>query len=180
MTGNPLVPIIAKVPLPTSITTYGVYEFAITDHTIKSQALAIERAIAELEAWAAANTEAEFSTYTAGLRSGQTININHTGHGVNESFEIQRVEFVPFPSGSTKAGEWRATLASTATLTLVRLLQKMLLNEKLEDDELQTLITYLTFTENTSAGDTIESITAKTEPYNWDAVGTDWDYFKWA
>lgn len=180
MTGQPLVPIVAKVPLPTSIATYGQYEFPITDPTIKSQELAIERAIAELEAWAHANVEAEFATYTAGLRSGQTININSALHGVNEDFVIQRVEFMPYPNGSEKAGVWRASLASTATLTLIKLLQKLLLDEKLEDDELQTLLTYLEFEENAIAGDTIDSITAKTEPYNWDATGVDWGYFKWA
>lgn len=180
MTGQPLVPIVAKVPLPTSIATYGQYEFPITDLSIKSQELAVERAIAELEAWADANAEAEFATYTAGLRSGQTININSALHGINEDFVIQRVEFTPYPNGSEQAGVWRATLQSTATLTLIKLLQKLLLDEKLEDDELQTLLTYLEFNENATAGDTIDSITAKTEPYNWDDTGVDWGYFKWA
>lgn len=179
ITGQPLVPIIAKVPLPTSIGTYGQYEFAISDPTLKSQELAIERAIAELEAWAEANNEAEFATYTAGLRSGQTININHAGYGINESYVIQRVEFNPFTNGSSLGGVWRVTLASTATLNLVQLLQKLLLDEKLEDDELETLLTYLTFSENAEATDELVDIVAKTEPYNWDAVGTDWDKFKW-
>lgn len=179
ITGQPLVPIIARIPLPTSITAYGQYEYAINDPTIKSQALAIERAIAELEAWAEANVEAEFSTYTAGLRSGQTVNINSTLHGTNEDFVIKSVSFSPFPNGSTRAGVWRATLASTATMTLIELLQKLILEEKLEDDELKTLLTYLSFDENAVAGDTIQSITAKTEPYNWDAIGVDWGYFKW-
>lgn len=180
MTGQPLVPVVAKVPLPTSIGVYGQYEFAITDPTIKSQALAIERAIAELEAWAEANNEAEFETYTAGLRSGQTINITHTGHGIAENFVIQRVEFKPYPNGSDVAGVWAVTLSSTATLTLVKLLQKLLLEEKLEDDELETLLTYLIFEENAFASDTLVSVTAKTEPYNWDDTDVDWGYFKWA
>jgi hypothetical protein len=151
----------------------------VTDLSIKSQELAVERAIAELEAWADANVEAEFATYVAGLRSGQTININSALHGVNEDFIIQRVNFKPYPNGSDKAGVWAVELQSTATLTLIKLLQKLLLNEKLEDDELQTLLTYLEFEENATAGDTIDSITAKTEPYNWDATGVDWGYFKW-
>lgn len=177
ITGQPLVPIIAKVPLPTSIGVYGQYEFAVSDPTLKSQTLAIERAIAELDQYAEANNEAEFATYTAGLRSGQTITINHGGYGVNETYVIQRVEFTPFTNGSDVAGVWRVTLASTATLSLVRLLQKLLLDEKLEDDELQTLLTYLTFNENAVAGDEITNIQASSEPYNWDEV--DWGYFKW-
>ena len=180
MTGKPLVPIVAKVPLPSSINKFGLVEFAITDQTIKNQDLAIERAIAELEAWADENAEAMFDTYTAGLRSGQIINITNTMHGVSEDFVIQRATFVPYPNDSEKAGVWSIELASTATMTLIQLLQKMLLNEKLEDDELESLLTYLTFEENAVASDILESVTAKTEPYNWDAVGTDWDYFKWA
>jgi len=180
MTGAPLIPVVAKVPLPSSINKFGLFEYSITDPTLQNSQLAIERAIAELEAHAQENDEGRFETYRAGLRSGQLINVNSVAHGVDELYVIQRVEFRPYPSGSSVAGIWSVELQSTATMTLVQLLQRMLLDEKLEDDEVQTLLTYLTFTDSARASDIIEEIVRYNEPYNWDDVGVDWGYFKWA
>jgi len=180
MTGAPLIPVVAKVPLPSSINKFGLFEYSITDPTLQNSQLAIERAIAELEAHAQENDEGRFETYRSGLRSGQLINVNSVAHGVDELYVIQRVEFRPYPSGSSVAGIWSVELQSTATMTLVQLLQRMLLDEKLEDDEVQTLLTYLTFTDSARASDIIEEIVRYNEPYNWDDVGVDWGYFKWA
>lgn len=180
ITGNPLVPIVARVPLPSSINQYGLFEYAITDETIQNSQVAIERAIAELEAYAEENNEASFETYRAGLRSGQLITINSASHGVNEQYVIQRVNFMPYPNGSDRDGVWSVELQSTATMSLVQLLQRMLLDEKLDEDEVVTLLTYLTFSDSAQATDVIEQIVRYNEPYNWDAVNTEWDYFKWA
>lgn len=179
MTGQPLVPVIAKVPLPSSINKYGLFEYPIYDETIQNSQQAIERAIAELEAHAEENNEASFETYRAGLRSGQVININSPLHGVNEQFVIQRVDFQPYPNGSDKDGVWSVELQSTATMSLINLLQRMLQDERLDSDEIETLLTYLVFQDGTEASDTIESISSKSEPYNWDGTDVDWGYFKW-
>lgn len=180
ITGLPLVPVIARVPLPTSISKYGLFEYAVTDETIQNSAVAIERAIAELEAYSEENNEGRFETYQVGLRSGQLITVNSAAHGVNEQYVIQRVEFRPYPNGSNLAGVWSVELQSTATMSLVQLLQRMLLDEKLDEDEVRTLLTYLTFNDNAVAADVIEPLVRYNEPYNWDDVGVEWGYFKWA
>lgn len=46
-----LFPIVVRVPAPSSVAIYGTYEFAITDKTIKSQAEAVARALAELTSY---------------------------------------------------------------------------------------------------------------------------------
>ncbi len=126
ITGYPLIPIIAQVEDLASISTYGRFEFAKTDKTIKSSDEAKLYGEAQLNAYANSIREGSFRTYTSGLKSGQTISINLVDLGVADSFVIQRVTLSMV---SRIKGEWSVELATLKTLGIIKFLQDKLLND---------------------------------------------------
>lgn len=177
ITGTPLVPLVAVVPDETSIAEFGEFEHSLTEPTIRSEDQAIDRGLAELEAYAAELTEASFDTYTPGLRSGQVLSINSTLHGVDATYVIQRVSFRPYPNGSELSGVWSVTLASTATMSLIDALRGLLKPESLADDELQVLLAFYRFSDSAVGSDEVEAPTFTTGPYLWSA--SDWSFAAW-
>lgn len=165
--GIPLFPIIVSVPSPASIAQYGVREFSVKDRTIKTQAQAIERAIAEILAWGQNLNEGSFSTYVQGLRPGQIITINSTARAVNEDFIIQSVRMVPISRGATYPARWDVTLVTLKSVGIIEILQKLLLDEALEINEQETLLTFLQFTDTLTITDSIGTPTTTVGPYEY-------------
>ena len=165
LNGTPLVPLVAVVPDVDSIDTFGEFEYSVRDETLGSQEQTIERGLAELEAYASQLNEASFDTYTPGLRSGQLLNINSDLHGVNNDYIIRSVQFRPYSNDSGLPGVWSAKLASTATMTLVDALRKLLSDEKLEDDERQVLLAFFRFTDRVTGGDSVDTPETTGKPY---------------
>jgi hypothetical protein len=163
--GTPLVPLVAVVPDEASVAEFGEFEYALTEPTIRSEDQAIDRGLAELEAYAAELTEANFDTYTPGLRSGQVLAINSTLHGVDASYVIQRVSFRPYPNGSELSGVWSVTLASTATMSLIDALRGLLKPESLADDELQVLLAFFRFSDSATGTDSVDTPETTERPY---------------
>ena len=173
--GIPLYPIIVEVNDPTSMGTNGTYEFAKDKKDIKSQDEAIEYAKSELKAYASTIKEAEFETNTPGLRSGQTITINSTLRSLtNEAFLIQSVKFSMV---SKNVGVWKVSLASLKTVGIIDILQKLLYKEDLSQDESQILLTFMSFSDQTSIADRVVSVVAQTPPYYWGSFY--WGLFTW-
>lgn len=167
ITGNPLVPLIAIVPDNDSIAQFGEFEHAIVETSLLTQDQTIDRGIAQLEAFASALNEAQFDTYTPGLRSGQIININSALHGVDADYVVQGVSFTPYPNGSELDGIWSVTLASTATMNLVDTLRSLLKKEELEDDEMQVLFAVYRFIDEGMGTDVLEDAEFTVGPYLW-------------
>lgn len=164
-TGNPLVPIVAVVPDNESIVEFGEFEFALTESTLRTENEVIDRALAELEAYAEELTEASFETNRPGLRSGQIITINSDLHEVNGQYVIQRASFKPYPNGSGLDGTWFVSLASTATMTLVEALRGLLKKEELEADELRVLLAFYRFSERAEGTDAVDTPETTERPY---------------
>lgn len=129
--GYPLIPIIAQVEDLASISTYGRFEFAKTDKTIKSSDEAKLYGEAQLNAYANSIREGSFRSYTSGLISGQTIGITLTDIGVADTFVIQRVTLSMV---SRTKGEWSVELATLKTLGIIQFLQDRLLNDNKKVD----------------------------------------------
>lgn len=165
LNGTPLVPLVAVVPDAESVTAFGEFEYSIREETLGSQEQTVSRGLAELEAYADKLNEASFDTYTPGLRSGQLLNINSALHAVDADYVIRSVQFTPFPNGSELAGVWSVKLASTATMSLVDALRKLLTNEQLEDDERQVLLAFYRFTDMAQATDSVDTPETTTRPY---------------
>lgn len=172
--GYPLVPVITEVPDDGSIAEFGTFEHFISETTLNTQDETIDRGIAELEAFANEITDATFDTYTSGLRTGQLITINSTMHGVNADYVVQSARFRPYPNGSGQDGVWSVELASTASLTLVEALRKLLKKEELIADEMELLLGFFSFTDRATALDTLEDATSTTGPYYWGTA--QWGY----
>lgn len=165
ITGTPLLPIAVNIPDAASIAIYGEKEFAITDKNIASQDQAIDRALAELSAYANSISEGGFDTYRAGLRSGQVIRITDSLRGLDENFVIQKVQFRYLSTDATYDAVWGVTVATLKTVGIISVLQKLLLNEDLTVDEQETLLTLLSFSDAFSASDTMGTVTTTSRPY---------------
>jgi hypothetical protein len=131
ITGYPLIPIIAQVEDLSSVSTYGRFEFAKTDKTIKSSDEAKLYGEAQLNAYGNSIREGSFRTYTSGLKSGQTISITLADLGVADGFVIQRVTLSMV---SRTKGEWSVELATLKTLGIIKFLQDKLLDDNKKVD----------------------------------------------
>jgi len=132
--GRPYLPVVAKVRDTVGVAAMkateggtGEYEFVIVDKSISTKQAARERAQAEIDAYASSLSEGEFSTYTAGLKSGMKILINSTVHGINEYYLINRVRSEMF---SNDEMVYSISLVTFRTMGIIDVLQKLLGQEK--------------------------------------------------
>lgn len=121
--GTPLIPVLAVASDATSIATYGTREKIIEDSSITDLNVARQRAVAELTAYKDPLQQAKFDTYTAGLRTGQTININSSRRSVNTDYIIRSVIFT---MRSPTAFIYNVELVTIKTYTLIEVLQSLL------------------------------------------------------
>ncbi|MEQ9135763.1 MAG: hypothetical protein RLO51_11180 [Thalassobaculum sp.] len=159
ITGTPLFPIIVNVPSVVSIDEFGEYEFKIKDPSIRSREQAIDRAKAELKAYAATIEEGSFTTYRSGLQSGQVLTINAAG--ISGDFLIQSVSLrMRTPSD----GEWRVKIATLRTIGIIDFLQTLLRDDEITQDEAETLLSLLIFKDTVEVTDTLTLPAAVTSP----------------
>lgn len=163
--GKILIPIVVQTPSNSSIDEFGVFEYIIKDETIKSQDEAIDRAIAELEAYANELNEGSFRTYKAGLKAGQVININSTKRNKNIDVLIQDVDTaLRTPTGDL---EYKITFATVKTLSIIEYLQKQLQDEDIREDEDETILNFYEFADSLSMSDSVGTPTTSSPPYKW-------------
>ena len=127
MTGNPMTPVIIKKGDPTSIAANGIYEFVILDKSIITLQGGRDRATAELRNYRNSLTEGNFTTDTAGLRAGQTININITARGIADDYIIKSVNF---RTKSPTEFFYDVRLVSTRTFGIIEYLLGLLRNDR--------------------------------------------------
>lgn len=171
VTGIPLFPLVVNVTDTSSIAEFGEYEFAKEDSSVRTRDEAINLALAELEAYANEVTEGGFKTYEDGLRSGQVINVNSVLRGMNEDFLIQSVRFSML---SKDRAIYNVSFASLKTIGIIAVLQKLLLDKKLQDDGTdEQLISLVQFADAFNFTDTISvPFTVSEAPYLWVDEGT--------
>lgn len=188
ITGIPFLPIVVQIQDNASVAQYGVYEYVKSNDSLKTRDEALQFAQADLEAYADTIKEGDFQTYTAGLRSGQTISINSTIRGVNESFLIQSVKFSQVTPGTL--GTYTVELATLRTISMVDILQSLLQIERISEGEDETLLNFFTMEDSFGFTDEIgTTITVTdTEDYVWEQAdpGSDsypnpivWNKFTW-
>lgn len=164
ISGYYLYPIVVSVPSPASQAAYGVYSFAITDKSIRSQAEAISRAQAELTSYATSLYEGQFRTYNDGLRSGQVININSTQRGKNIDVLIQSVSAkMRDPLGTTL--EYTVRFATLKSIGIIEYLQNQLRSKEVVVDDQETLLNFFPFTDTAGTSDSLASPTHGHGPY---------------
>lgn len=180
-----LYPIVVTVPSPASQEEFGVYQFAITDKSIRSQNEAIARAYAELQSYQNELYEGSFRTYDDGLRSGQIINIASTQRAKNIDVLIQSVTArMRDPLGTTL--EYEVRFATLKSIGIIEYLQNQLRSKEVIVDDQETLLNFFPLTDSVGAGDSLAAPTDSTGPYAWsnDAGTTPnklvWNYGTWA
>lgn len=179
VTGNPLFPVIVKVPDVSSIAEFGLYEFKIVDKNISSREDAVARGVAELEAYANSLEEGSFDTYESGLRTGQTININ-----VGDTDEDFVIQSVVMRMRGNELPVYNVKIATTRTLGIIQFLQRYLLKDE-DVKQGETLLELLEFSDDSEITDTLDSITTREPPYLY-ADATDpadegkWNLATWA
>lgn len=139
VSGVPLIPIIVELVDYASVSSFGVYEFYKKDVSIRSVEEARRFALAELEAYSTSIIEGGFDTIKTGLKSGQIINIQSDIRGINESFIIQSVKL---RMRSSDSFIYTITLATLRTLGIIKLLQTMLLGDKLKIEDIENEVLY--------------------------------------
>jgi hypothetical protein len=167
ITGDPLLPLLVSIPDSASIAAFGEYEFAISDTNITTEDQAIDRALAELKAYAESVSEGQFDTYKPGLRSGQVIRVTDPLRGIDEDFVIQKVAYSYLSPDATYDGVWSVTLATLRTIGIITVLQKLLLKEDLTVDEQVVLLTLIRIEDTFGVSDTMGSVTTQTGPYRY-------------
>ncbi len=181
------IPILVAVENPTSIMTDGVKEFPIFDKSITTTQAARDRATAELTDYAQDLIEGSFSTYTAGFKSGQYININLSEYDVNADYIVQRVVAKALGGGLY---EYEVSIASAKTMGIIRFLIELLEANKnlIELDDNESIDELFSLSDSLIADSITESLTIDSAgPYRtWcndslDAVTTRmrWDLFEW-
>lgn len=174
--GTYLFPIVVKVPAPSSQAAFGVYEFAITDRSIRSQDEAIARAMAELKSYQNQLYEGKFRTYSDGLRSGQVLTINSDQRAKTIEVLIQSVEArMRDPLGTTL--EYTVTFATLKSIGIIEYLQNQLRSREVIEDDQETLLNFFPLIDTVAASDSLATPTTSTGPYTWGNF--EWGYGTW-
>jgi hypothetical protein len=91
VTQYPQYPLILQKRNEASIATYGLFQHVIVDKNIRDLDTAGLRADVELLRYSTPEKTASFLTYTSGLMTGQTINVQSTIRGIDEDFKVQSI-----------------------------------------------------------------------------------------
>ncbi len=168
ITGIPLLPLNVIASDGTSISTYGVYEFKKEEKRLATRDDALAYAQAELATYKDPLREGSYITYTPGLRSGQTQNVNSNIRNIDEDFIIQRVELTLLSRDSV---QYTVELATLKTLSLTQLLQELLRDKEVGTGDLDALFTFEQLTDTFGLTDAVSAAVEGSGPYYW-AVAT--------
>lgn len=172
-----LYPIVVSVPVPSSITQFGTYEYAITDRSIGSQAEAIARALAELTVYQNQLYEGSFRTYADGFRSGQVISISSAKRARDISVLIQGVTAtMRDPLG--ESFEYEVRFATLRSIGIIEYLQNQLRSKEVIVDDDETLLSFYPMEDEMAAADELAAPTTSNGPYKWGEFT--WGYGAWS
>lgn len=127
ITGTPKFPLVIQAEDPISIAEYGLRQATVTDTSITSITVGIQRGLAELDAWKDGVQSGGFQTYSDGLKSGQYIRVVSEKLDVDEYFLIRSVTMTEH---GLESALYNVELASNRVLGIIELLQKLLLKDK--------------------------------------------------
>jgi hypothetical protein len=139
-TGNPKYPVLAVAGSAISEAQYGRREKVIRDRSIEDNDTARRRAIAELQTYANEIQDANFFTYTPGLRAGMRINLTSTERDCNVDFVIKKLTFQAIDP--TNFG-YKVDCITTQKYDLIDLLRYILEPDAPEADETAEIIEFV-------------------------------------
>lgn len=163
------IPILVAQEDTASIAENGVYEFSIFDKTIETTTDARDRATAELTDYANDLIEGSFTTFEAGFKSGQYINIDLDDFDVDSQYVVRRVIARSFGAGNF---HYEVSLASAKTMGIIRFLIELLEQNRnlIELDDNETIDELLSVSDSLLSDSLQDALTI-------DSAGA---YFTWA
>lgn len=111
---------------------YGIIEKIIKDDTIASNQVARKRAAAELIAFADSIIDAQFTTYTAGLRAGMLLHAQSDKRGFEDDLIIKKIKFSALTPSEFI---YDVQCISTQRFTLLEILRKVVTPAPRPEDE---------------------------------------------
>lgn len=183
--GNVVLPIVANVTSPNSITAYGLQEDVVSDKQIKSVLEAQARAEAELIQFDHPVYDVKFNTLTPGLMIGQTIKLNSTKLGItNKLLLIRSITVTGYsPNSDTKGLLFQVEALGSDNVTfndiMMTLLQQSLAQNVTPDNTILQVV--LPVAEGITIADVV-TVTSGTSPYKWGSTSPqpNWGFFKWS
>lgn len=151
--GNPKIPVLAVAEDSASVLQFGVKEKLIRDTSIEDLTTARRRATAELNVYAEELEDANFKTYTSGLRAGMAINVSSVVRGCDTDFLIKKLTFSAYDPNTFK---YKATLVTTRRYGLIELLQSVLEPESRQADDREVAEIIKTDTQTVTITELIE------------------------
>lgn len=193
VSGKPYLPVIVRYRSEVDIaamvsaesnatfTSDGIYEYLIKDKSINSKEGALQRARAEILAYATTLSEGEFITNVSGLRAGMSISVQSTSRGINETFIINKVMTNQWTKDAFK---YKISLITTRTNDLIDILQKLILKStediQINPNDITDVIVNLGDTGVFT--DTLGTFSVHGPTYKW-GPSTDtasWDFSTWS
>lgn len=169
ISGTYLFPIVVKVPSPASQVQFGAYEYTITDKSIRSQEEAVDRAVAELQAYKSQLYEGQFRTYSDGLRSGQLLTIDSTQRGRTIEVLIQSVTAkLRDPLGDQL--EYTVRFATMRSIGIIEYLQQQLRREEVIENDQETILSFFSLDDEMTTSDSLAAPVDSTGPYLYDTA----------
>ena len=178
--GNPKVPVFVVAEDPVSIAEYGYVEKLVRDDSIESLAVARRRANAELYSCAEPVIDANFRTYTPGLRAGMIVRVQSDIQGTDDELIIKELTFSMRDESNFM---YAASLVSTKRFDFITLLQSILEPDPRPGDERETSEDIFTDTQTITVQEEIEYVAPHEdeqqvevqENYELDPLGDDTD-----
>jgi hypothetical protein len=167
-------PLILQKRSEASISTYGLFQSVIVDKTIKDLDTASLRADVELIRYANPAKSANFKTYTYGLKTGQTINIQSDIRTIDDDFKIQAIRS-KLRTPDTGELEHRVEAVTAEDLGINDILSRLLIKNPsdqidVSQDEFVERIRQLS--DSFSIVDSVGTPTSRTGPYAWTGYET--------
>lgn len=131
-------PIVIRHREATSIGLYGEREFFIQDKSIRSRSDAVERALAELSAYARQIKDGGFQTYLQGLKPGQKITISSEVDAFTNDFIIQRMQGALL---SPTRMIWKVDVVSVKAYELIDLLSQIIRGSQVQSPQDPVIVT---------------------------------------
>jgi hypothetical protein len=178
----PQYPLILQKRNEDSIALYGLFQTVIVDKNIRDLETAGLRADVELLKYSEPEKTAEFTTYTGGLMTGQTINIQSDIRGINQDYKIQSIRStLKTPDTDEMVHEVNCVTAEDIGINdiLARLLVKNPSDQiDIQADEFVERIRQ--FTEVMAIGESSPTVSTSVAPYYWGASTSVWGFATWS
>lgn len=176
------VPLRARVRSEESYNHYGRwFDEVVSDTNILDKATARLVGKGILAKNAMATTALSLSTYQPGIRSGETLTINSTKHGVADDYLVQRVVTRVGVNGQSVCDIEAGTYDPDLVDMMVKIARDVKKRPVWNEDEV--LDEFLETVETMALTETSKTVSDDQPPYTWGTGGSndfEWDYATWS